>query len=236
MQEKLDKKITCGSKFNDIISNAIENSKPLTVSFVNLFSYSEVSKNAGLVNNIDYYFSDGALLCYLHRIFNTKIVRASFDFSSIANDFFNVCINNKLKVAIVGATSEEVNLAVNNLKSLYPHLNVVYFRDGYIKERSTFMKELNDISPDVVILGMGTPHQELMAVTLKDILNKVSIIITCGGFLTQTSIKKDYYHPIVKKLGLRWLQRCYMHKHVRDRVFKEYPIQLLNYCRTHVFK
>ena len=87
----------------------------------------------------------------------------------------------------------------------------------------------NRLKPEVVLVGMGTPYQERFSINLKQQLNNPAVIITCGGFLTQTSIKPDYYHPVVKKLGLRWLQRMILHKHVRERVLNKYPKFTVSY-------
>jgi N-acetylglucosaminyldiphosphoundecaprenol N-acetyl-beta-D-mannosaminyltransferase len=75
---------------------------------------------------------------------------------------------------------------------------------------------------------MGTPYQEDFALLAKKFL-KSSFIITCGGFLTQTSIRPDYYSPLVKRLGLRWLQRAIYHKHVRRRLIVDYPKFMIRY-------
>ncbi|MGR5461199.1 WecB/TagA/CpsF family glycosyltransferase [Vibrio alfacsensis] len=229
MQNELDKKILCGSIFLDTVSQIVAEKECRAISFVNPFSYLEVLKYDSLVRGVDYFFSDGALLSMLHSMFYTKVERVSFDFSSIANDFLLFLSDKGLSLAIVGATEQEVQVAVSNLKELYPRLNVVYFRDGYIDDQKYFVSSLNKIGPDVVLLGMGAPNQEKMALVLKESLEATSLVITCGGFLTQTSIKKDYYHPIVKRLGVRWLQRVIMHGHVRRRVVKDYPVFLLNY-------
>ncbi len=82
---------------------------------------------------------------------------------------------------------------------------------------------------------MGTPLQEEFLIRIKKAIN-IKILITCGGFLTQTSMFGDYYHPIIKKLGLRWLQRAILHKHVRDRLIKVYPEFLLSYLLNRKIK
>lgn len=223
MQKTLDNKIFCGSKFKQTFINVLGRGSCQVISFVNPFSYMEVVKNKSLINEIEYYFSDGALLCKMHSLFHNKIARASFDFSSIANLFLQYSADNNISLAIVGAQQAEVELAVFKLKQLYPNLQIVYFRNGYIADTGELINELNKVQPKIVLLGMGSPFQEKMAVSIKNHLTATSLIITCGGFLTQTSIKADYYHPLVKKLGVRWLQRMVMHKHVRNRVLKEYP-------------
>ncbi len=77
-------------------------------------------------------------------------------------------------------------------------------------------------------MAMGAPLQEIAAAKIHE-KNNHKLVITCGGFITQTSIKDDYYHPMSKKLGLRWLQRIVMHKHVRDKVLKKYPSFVIRY-------
>jgi len=235
MQKELDKKIFSGSDFSAISAKCFNNKTTNVISFVNPFSYIEVLKESKLVTDIDYYFSDGAMLCKFHGLFNQKITRASFDFSSIANDFLTDISEKKLEVAVIGAKQSEIDIAIGNLKNLYPKMNIVFYRNGYIEDKTTLLDKLNQVNPQVIILGMGSPHQEKLAVAIKDVLNSPATIITCGGFLTQTSIKADYYHPLIKKLGLRWLQRMVMHSHVRNRVFKDYPKFVFSYLKGHLF-
>jgi N-acetylglucosaminyldiphosphoundecaprenol N-acetyl-beta-D-mannosaminyltransferase len=80
---------------------------------------------------------------------------------------------------------------------------------------------------------MGTPAQEELAVYLKD--NGVgAYIFTCGGFIAQTAKNIDYYKPIVKKTNLRWLQRTIEYKHIRRRLFMNYPINIIRYIFEHI--
>ncbi|WP_267284887.1 WecB/TagA/CpsF family glycosyltransferase [Klebsiella pneumoniae] len=57
-----------------------------------------------------------------------------------------------------------------------------YFKDE--KERSQFVQELVELEPDIVIVGMGTPAQDIF---LNDMfLTKWSgVAFTCGGFYTK---------------------------------------------------
>ena len=229
MNHHLNQKIKSGLVFSQIRDLAFDASSSQVISFVNPFSYYEIANKPNLVENIDHFFSDGALLCKLHNLFLPKITRASFDYSSIAESFLMRVTSLNKRIAIIGATDEENATAVNVLKSQYPSLNVVYYRNGYIKDKDVVAKELNELQAEVILVGMGTPYQEQLSIYLKDVLSNPAVIITCGGFLTQTSIKADYYHPFVKKTGLRWLQRMIMHKHVRDRVFKKYPKFVFSY-------
>ncbi|MBX6960051.1 glycosyltransferase [Providencia rettgeri] len=183
----------------------------------------------------DYIFSDGFLLTKLHNIFlaSTKIERVSFDFSSIAGDVFSYAENQNLCIVIVGGNSSEVLQAKDKFLDLYPNLNI-HYRNGYFnnqQEIKEFILTLDKLNPDIIISGMGFPHQENFLIDCKIIMSSSFIGFTCGGFISQTALRTDYYHPIIKKLGLRWLQRAFLHKHVRNRLLRDYPIFLFRYLK-----
>lgn len=209
----------------------------VTISFVNPFSYKLIAENTRIIDAIDYWFIDGSLLCILTNLTREeKIERASFDFSSVATDFFNYVALHRTPVALVGAATDEIEDAATNLKLMFPKLKVVYNHHGYIKKEQfqTICEQLDAQCVERLVVGMGTPMQEEFTLFVKQHSKTVKQIVTCGGFLTQTAIKGDYYHPLVKKFGLRWLQRAVMHSHVRRRLIKDYPKFIFNYCYSHL--
>lgn len=208
------------------------------LTFLNPYSYKVFLENSELIDEFDSFYADGALLVKLHNVFNqNKIDRVSFDFSSIAKDVLEYANNNQLNIALIGAKQDELDAAVKNLKNMYPNINYCYTRNGYFNDDEEYVKcfdELENIKVDILIIGMGSPHQEKFAVRVKKENLDIPLFFTCGGFLTQTSIKADYYHPLVKKFGLRWLQRAIMHKHVRNRLIKDYPRFVVEYISNHL--
>ncbi|HHR6142252.1 TPA: WecB/TagA/CpsF family glycosyltransferase [Providencia alcalifaciens] len=228
---ELEKKMLCGKKFQAVLDSSLSQKGNNHISFVNPFSYSLLTDRNDLVSEIDYWFVDGSLLCFLtNRYRENKISRASFDFTSIADCFFSFAINNNLSIGLIGGTSDEIQKAFQYIRSRYPDLNIPYIHSGYIQEDNLvdIANEIKDKGIDLLICGMGTPLQEEFLIKISTLVN-IKISITCGGFLTQTSLFGDYYHPLVKKLGLRWLQRAILHKHVRNRLLKSYPKFLFNY-------
>jgi N-acetylglucosaminyldiphosphoundecaprenol N-acetyl-beta-D-mannosaminyltransferase len=207
------------------------------ITFVNTFSYYKLLDSNCSIDKIDYIFVDGYLQVMLHNIFNkNKINRVSFDFSSLADDLFLYVIKNRLRLAIIGATENEINVACSNLKNKYNSLEILYFRNGYFGDETDKYKvcnELKELGIDVLLLGMGTPVQEEFAIYLKN-QGLGSYIFTCGGFITQTAKHVDYYNVIVKKTNLRWLQRAIDYKHIRKRLFVNYPINIVRYLFEHL--
>lgn len=228
ISDEIESKIKREGDFLQLLS--MENK--LAVSFVNPFSYEILAKQKNTVDNLDVLFSDGALLCFLSNLQRkNKIDRVSFDFSSIADNVFYFAVKNNLKIALIGGNKVENAISKRNLQKKYPSLDVSYARDGYFSKNDfpLICNEIQNSNVHIVIAGMGTPLQDDFIVHCKLSSSKASLLFTCGGFITQTSLNTDYYHPLIKKLGLRWLQRAFLHKHVRSRLAKDYPLFVIRY-------
>lgn len=72
--------------------------------------------------------------------------------------------NNK-SFYLVGAKQEVIDATVAKLKTEYPKINIVGYRNGYIKtneDREALINDVAQLKPDVVFVAMGSPKQELL--------------------------------------------------------------------------
>lgn len=66
---------------------------------------------------------------------------------------------------LVGAKQEVIDATVSKLKEQFPKLNIIGYRNGYIKtseEREALIDDIAQKKPDVVFVAMGSPKQELL--------------------------------------------------------------------------
>lgn len=213
------------------ISASLSAGKGVGFSFLNPYSYSIVCSNEQVIEGIDGWFVDGASLCYILRFFaGKKVTRASFDFSSIAGDIFDFCSKNGYSIGLVGGLEQEVFRTSQYLKKEYPKLDISYIHHGYfdVGLSQEMGREISLSGTDFLICGLGTPRQEEFVIEARKAAPK-TVFFTCGGFISQTAMKGDYYHPLVKLFGVRWLQRAIFEKHVRSRLLIEYPKFLFFY-------
>ena len=66
---------------------------------------------------------------------------------------------------LVGAKQEVIDATVSKLKEQFPKLDIVGYRNGYIKtseEREVLIDDIAQKKPDVVFVAMGSPKQELL--------------------------------------------------------------------------
>jgi len=116
------------------------------------------------------------------------------------------CAETGRTVYLLGAKPGVAEKAAENLKAKYPGLSVVGTADGYFKDDEPVIEKINAASPDVLIVCLGAPAQELW---MKRNIGKLDthIAVGLGGSL-------DVFAGIVerapekwRKLGLEWLYR-----------------------------
>lgn len=71
---------------------------------------------------------------------------------------------------LVGSKPKVIEDVVVKLKNEYQNINIIGYRDGYVKSDQERQKLIDDIvtkKPDVVFIAMGSPKQELLMEEMK---------------------------------------------------------------------
>lgn len=66
---------------------------------------------------------------------------------------------------LVGSKPEVIEETVSKLRQEFPNINIVGYRDGYIRtdeEKAQLIADIAEKKPDVVFVAMGSPKQELL--------------------------------------------------------------------------
>lgn len=217
-------------KYPDVILSAENRNKVYTC--VNPYSYHIARRDYSLYSQMDGLFSDGILMCrFVNKLWGRKIPRLSFDMVGMARDLFQILDTPERNDSIyfIGARQEEVEKTVAEIKSTYPGMNVVGFRNGYFKdeaERSRVIADIIALNPDYTIVGMGSPLQEKFALDLHNAGYR-GVVFTCGGFLHQTSQGINYYPAWIDRYNLRAFYRLFHEKGLTKRLYNimiEFPV------------
>lgn len=192
--------------------------------FLNPVSYLAALIHKQEFTSFDGIMVDGSILAVAIRLlYGVKVRRRSFDMTSIASFLFQHAISESESIYIVGAKQEQVEHSIKILKRHYPELQIAGYRNGYFsskKEMEEECRKIVHINPAFTIVGMGTPIQEQFLLQLKESGYK-GIGFTCGGFISQLSLKGIHYYPQwANKYNLRFLYRFYKEKHTRERYLK----------------
>lgn len=192
--------------------------------FLNPVSYILASRHKNDYEDFDAIFADGSILVAFIRLFyGTKVIRRSFDMTSVAPALFDYAQENNKTVYIIASKQEEIEKAICVIKDRYPVLNLIAYRNGYFKseiEKQEEMSKILQLQPDFLIVGMGALKQETFLTQIRK-KGFSGTGFTCGGFIHQTSKDEiDYYPKWIDKYNLRFIYRIFKEKHTRKRYLK----------------
>lgn len=109
---------------------------------------------------------------------------------------------------LIGGSQEVIVSTVNKLKKDYPGINILNFRNGYVKsdqEKTNIIKDIKKLKPDVVFVAMGSPKQELLMEQMQK-EHQATYQGLGGSFDVYTgNIKRA--PKILIKLNLEWAYR-----------------------------
>ena len=79
-------------------------------------------------------------------------------------------------IYLIGSKPEVIEKTVQKLKSEFPNINIIGYRDGYIKteqEKENLLREIEKKKPDIVFVAMGSPKQELLMEEMQERHNAI---------------------------------------------------------------
>ncbi len=137
--------------------------------------------------------------------YNIKERVAGFD---LVQKIFSKIKNTDKTVYFLGASEETVNLAKNMMEEKYRKLKIVGTHNGYFneEEEKLIIDEINNLRPDLLLVGFGSPRQEKWIYNNKDILN-VKVMMGIGGSFDVMSGNIKRAPKIFIKLNLEWFYR-----------------------------
>lgn len=128
------------------------------------------------------------------------------------------------KVAIFGGKKEVLEKVVHNFKDKYPNINIVETIHGYQpkEEFGSLALKIASYKPDLVLVALGTPKQEIWINNNASLFPK-SVMIGIGGSLDVWSGKKSRAPYWIRNIYLEWLFRLLTDPKRIPRVLRTLP-------------
>lgn len=194
--------------------------------FLNPVSYLDAVKHKELFEKFDGIFADGSMVVKAIKIFyHKRVEKREFDMSSMSRSLFNYASDNGKSIYIIASKQEEIDNAIEKIKSKYPNLKVLGYRSGYFMDSGEYDEAISKViylSPDYLIVGMGIIKQEEFLLKAKN-AGFMGIGFTCGAFITQTAnyaAEIDYFPDWVVRFNIRFIYRMVKEPHTRKRYLK----------------
>ena len=188
--------------------------------FLNPVSYLKARKHLHTYRQFNYLLADGWLFVAALKAIGIKTQRYSFDMTSLAPVVLMKAAEQNQTIYFIGARPDEIRGFIKIIKTHFPGLSIAGYRDGYFKsadERTAAIAHIKDLSPNIVVAGLGVPFQEDFLVDLRN-AGWSGCGYTCGGFIHQTSGRLNYYPDWVNKFHLRMPYRFIREPHFRKRL------------------
>ena len=196
------------------IYNAIKSKQKLVINYVNTNTIRLTRKNNDIkeaLKNADIIHSDGVGFWLGSKLFNDAKLKYRFNFTDCSLKILRDIQSNGWSIFLLGSTDNILKMAVNKLKQDIPGVKIVGVCNGYddIKTKD-IVSIINEKTPDILWVGMGTPTQELWIYENKNKLN-CTVIQSVGDLITYMAGRKTRGPVIIQKIGFEWLIRFLRH-------------------------
>lgn len=124
----------------------------------------------------------------------------------IVQDLLRIADQQKKSIFLFGAKEEVVSQFVKKIGTDYPNVTVVGYENGYVEDKDKVFDKIVEAKPDIVLVALGIPAQELLIFKHYDRFQK-GIFVGVGGSFDVLSGMKKRAPKIFIKLNLEWLYR-----------------------------
>lgn len=206
MRKKID---ILGVKVDNLSKEELQENiselKTKTVMYVNANSINIAQKDREykeILNSADIVYPDGQGVIWAARVFGYRLKERM----TAADFFYQVCkkiSKKKIKLYLLGSHPGIAKKVKERLKQNIPLLNVIGTHHGYFdkEEEKRIVGEINNLKPDILVVGMGTPKQEEWIYYNRHCLS-VSLCWAVGGLF-------DFISGKIKRAP-RWMLHCHL--------------------------
>ena len=190
-----------------LMISSLNNKEHLSLTYLNQHCfniYNSHSEYRKLLNNNFAVFIDGFGIYAALKLLGYKDVQ-KFNASDLYNKIFAVFSKERIKFFLIGGNFK--NDFISDI-TIEKKLNICGYQNGYFEDENldSIIGKIKISTPEVIVLGMGVPKQELLAAKISDSIPGI-IILCVGGFL-------EFYFGTIKRVpqffknsGFEWFYR-----------------------------
>lgn len=195
--------------FYSILEDLLTTNKKKFIITVNpeiiMKSYKNIEIKEMLLNDNNILVPDGISIIKKSKQYNINI-KERITGVDISSKTLEICNKNKKSIYLFGSKKEVLDKLIININQKYPNINIVGFSDGYVEDKDKIMQEIIFLSPDLILIALGVPNQELLINKYIEKAKK-GVFIGVGGTFDVLSGCKKRAPKLFIKLNLEWLYR-----------------------------
>ena len=148
---------------------------------------------------------DGVGIIYGAKILGTPL-KEKLPGIDFATELMKIMAQTNGRVYLFGAKPGVAEKAAENLVLAHPGLIVCGTHDGYFSDDAPIIADINEKKPDLLLVCLGAPKQELWMSSHADELD-VGLMIGLGGSLDVFAGVVQRAPEFWQRMGLEWLYR-----------------------------
>jgi len=198
-------KLTTDS-FLKCINDSITGNKNLSVAYANADTLNKIYKNESLkkiYDSFDLIHADGIGIYLASKFLYGK---NGLEERLTGSDFYIKLINESIKKNWSYFFFGHDYNTLSSVKDAYPRLNISALQEGYTFENEKVVEIINKKNPDIIIIGLSCPVQEMWIHENKNRIN-FKVILAVGDGIGIFANKKKRGPLLMRKIGLEWLTR-----------------------------
>lgn len=165
-----------------------------------------------ILNKADLALPDGFGIVLASVLTRGEKIRKRYSGVDFIGDLAQICAKKKKTMLLVGGIHHVAFRAAKALKEKYPGLRAVSLPDpGIIAPdgipSDDLLGRINEIKPSVLLMGLGSPKQDLWIEKAKSKLSKPLIAMGCGGAFDFIAGDVPRAPLVMRKLGFEWAFR-----------------------------
>jgi len=210
------------------IEKFITNGRKSQVCITNAYSLVLMQKDTefkDITNSASLVVADGEPLTWISKLYGEPIPERVAG-PDLVYEFSRRSAKKRYKLFFLGSNSSTLKKMVENLKKIFPSLQIVgaysppFKKQFSERENEGMVALINKVKPDVLFVGLGAPKQERWIWEHKDELQvPVSIGVGAAFDFVAGTVKRA--PEWMQKCGLEWLFRLYQEPR---RLWKRYLI------------
>ncbi|MAI78817.1 MAG: glycosyltransferase [Deltaproteobacteria bacterium] len=134
---------------------------------------------------------------------------------------------------LLGAAPDVISCSAESAAEMFPHWNFAGYQHGFFgaDEEDQIINRINALKPNLLLVGMGNPQQELWIHRHLNRLN-VGCCIGVGALLDYWAGKEVRSPEWMQRTGLEWLYRMFLQKGKFQRYALGVPEFIVNVLRA----
>lgn len=190
--------------------------------FLNAHCFNLAQKNIHYLRNLnaaEFVLNDGIGVELGAKAFNISL-KENLNGTDFTPEVLKILNEEKMSLYLLGGNPGIAEEASENILKDFPDIIILGARNGYFTDPIEVLADINQVKPDLLLVGMGVPIQEGWISQYFDELD-ATLIMAVGAYLDFASGRITRAPALIRKIRMEWVYRLLLEP---KRMFKRYII------------